>query len=104
MGISIFSGGHDGPEPPMPNPRTYSTIKRKHVGDYEIAEVFYRGCTTFKGRKLLLLKRHLYSNNKDTVKGLDPHLLGNDHIVIARFEPTEQGWELAELCAQNLLV
>jgi len=102
MGLGIFSDGCDCSQPPMPNSSSYSTVSRRHVGEYEIAEVQYYGCTTFGGRKLLLLRRHLYSNNKDMIKGLDPHLLGDDHIVMARFEPTEQGWELAELCAQEL--
>ena len=33
---------------------------------------------------------------------LDPHLLGNGHIVIARFEPNEQGKKMARMCALHL--
>jgi hypothetical protein len=35
-------------------------------------------------------------------KPLDPHLLGSTHPVMARFEPTEEGWELARMCAKSL--
>jgi hypothetical protein len=97
MGVfTLFSDRSDCPQPPMPDPTNYSTIKRVFVGKFEIAEVKYFGCTTFNGRKLLLLRRRL------PCRILDPHLLGDDHIVMARFEPTEEGWRLAHICADYL--
>lgn len=57
----------------------------------------YKGCTIFNGEKLLLLKSKWNKSNK-----LDPHLLGNKHIILARFEPNQIGWKLARLCAKNL--
>lgn len=82
--------------PPNPNPEKKSTLKVEFYGAYAIMEIMYFGCTTFNGRKLLLLKDRKYR------KSLDPHLLGDGHPVIARFEPNEEGWKLARLCAKEL--
>lgn len=107
MGLSLFSDGCSCPQPPNPNPLLYSIIKVQKIGNkFEIAEVKYKGCTTFNGRKLLLLRRNILIEKDGhyyyKVEKIDPHLLGEDHIVMARFEPTEEGWELAELCAKHL--
>lgn len=82
---------------PNPNPNDFSIIQTEKINDKFIVEVKYHGCTTFGGRKLLLLKSEYYNGNP-----LDPHLLGEDHIVLARFEPNGQGWCLARLCANSL--
>ena len=57
--------------------------------------VHYKGCITFGGKKLILLKKEW-----DGRKYLDPHFLNDDHIVLARFEPNESGWALARWCAK----
>ena len=94
MGINLFSFGNT--QPPNPNPFLKSTIKFEFIGDYSIMEVKYYGCTTFDGRKLLLIK------GRKHISHLDPHLLGGGHPVIARFEPNETGWMLARECATIL--
>lgn len=98
MGLNFFGSDRREtiPESPNPNPSLFSIIKREIIGDYSIVEVLYYGCTTFEGRKLMLLK------TRTVPLPLDPHLLGNDHPVIARFEPNKDGWRLARLCALNL--
>lgn len=100
MGISIFSDTYktdSGIKTPNPNPRLFRIINRERIGDYTIVEARYYGCTTFDGCKLMLLK-----SNKVPYP-LDPHLLGGNHPVIARFEPNENGWKLARLCALELM-
>lgn len=84
--IKLFSS--DSPEP-NPQLSDFKIIRKQDVGDYQIVEVEYRGCTTFGGRKLLLMRKGKIG------KTLDPHLLGNGHPVIARFEPTVEGWMMA---------
>ena len=112
MGISLFSNSDY--SPPNPNPLKYSVITKVFIGRLEIVEVSYSGCTTFNGRKLLLLRRHHVVLSQSTngygetcfpshVIQLDPHLLGEDHIVMARFEPTDEGWRLARMCADNII-
>ena len=97
MGVGIFSrNSENNTLSPNPNPEKFSIIKTEFVGNHAIREVYYIGCTTFNGRKLLLQRDKRFYNK------LDPHLLGNNHPVIARFEPTEEGWMLARLCAEKL--
>lgn len=97
MGIKLFSDIQNNPQSPNPDPCSFRIIEEVVIGDYIVARVFYYGCTTFDGHKLMLLK----SNKIPTP--LDPHLLGNGHPVIARFEPNEEGWALARLCARELM-
>lgn len=66
-------------------------LKTQH-GTMTLAVVFYPQCTTFKGRKLLLIKGKL---DKD-IKVLDPHLLNEDYKVIARFQPNDIGMKMAK--------
>jgi len=80
-----------------PYPQLFSVAKSENVCGNLIMLVNYPNCTTFKGFKLLLLKGEKYDKMR-----LDPHLLGDAHPVVARFEPNEKGWELARLCAKNL--
>lgn len=97
MGIKLFSYSPTNPQSPNPDPYSFRIIEEVVIGDYIVARVFYYGCTTFDGHKLMLLK-----SNK-VPSPLDPHLLGNGHPVIARFEPNETGWKLAKLCARELM-
>lgn len=91
--IKLFS---DDSDPPNPNPYAWTSISEEKIGDYIILEAHYAGCTTFQGHKLMLLRE------KPFFYKLDPHLLGTHHYVMARFEPTEEGWALARLCAEAL--
>jgi hypothetical protein len=92
MGLN-FLGSSGDYTPPNPNPFHCQVVKRESHGDYQVLEVKYFGCTTFSGHKLLLTRdRYL------EIEPLDPHLLGDGHPVMARFEPTEEGWALARLC------
>ena len=107
MGLN-FLGSSSSTEAPNPNPTKYSIVNGEDYGEYCVAEIHYTGCTTFEGRKLLLLRcpsLNLLKKNPrlwSYPKPLDPHLLGGTHPVMARFEPTEEGWKLARLCAKEL--
>lgn len=80
-----------------PDPKRFSVMASEVVNGHAILLVNYPNCTTFGGNKLLLLRGKKYNKNK-----LDPHLLGNNHCVMARFEPNKQGYKLARICAENL--
>ena len=103
MGLGILSsnsrstcacGAVAEPTPPNPNPLRFHVQREEVVAGKSLLLVKYAGCTTFDGTKLLLLKRKWTQGET-----LDPHLLGGNHIVLARFEPTEQGWAMARQCA-----
>ncbi len=90
------------PEYPLPDPEQFQIINaEEYGGKYVIAEIVYPGCTNYEGRKICLfdatykeLKRH---------KFLDPHFCEGDHISpLARFVPTEDGWEMARILACKL--
>lgn len=100
MGIYLFSSNYTDKNntnfvPPNPNPFKSKIISYLCVNKVPIVEVQYEGCTTFNGHKLLVLKK------ETTMENIDPHLLGNDHIVLARFEPNILGWRLARICAEE---
>lgn len=80
----------------MPDPVVWDVVKQVVMpSGLCISEVRYPACTTYDGRKLLLLKR-----DPRGISVLDPHLLEGDHIVIARFHPTRDGWRLAIATAE----
>lgn len=95
MGITSWSDSEN-KYSPNTNPILYNIINQEIIGDYNIVEAQYIGCTTFGGKKLMLLKTNKHI---ESFHNLDPHLLGNGHLVIARFEPTVEGKRLARICA-----
>lgn len=107
MGISLFgfSSNTDYVSPtgqildvaPNPSPYKFTIESIEHHNGNTIVLARYDGCTTFNGFKLMLLRGEFSLFTK-----LDPHILGNDHPVVARFEPTETGYNLAILCANEL--
>ena len=108
MGMRLFRGGSSACKsfqtnptyaPPEPDPKNFRVLEEMVIGGRSILLVYYPGCTTFEGKKLLLLK---FKWNSNSTEILDPHLLGGKHPVIARFEPNEQGWALAKACARML--
>lgn len=56
------------------------------------------GGLTFNGNKLMVL-RGIHSKEQES---LDPHFLNEDYPVVARFQPTEKGLELARIIADNI--
>ena len=115
MGIKLFSSGSSTPQTPFysvvevvekvkyvspnPNPFKFKVLKEERLDRGMILLVNYEGCTTFNGNKLLLLRCKI---DLKYFGKIDPHILGDDHIVCARFEPTEQGWEMARMAANCL--
>jgi hypothetical protein len=87
---------------PNPNAERFDIIKREVHNNATIILVKYHGCTTFNGSKLLLLRGE-FDENKIIVR-LDPHLLGNNHPVVARFEPTQIGLSMARSAAKHLSI
>lgn len=86
------------PVSPDPDPKRFTILKRQWCTCHNVLLVHYEGCTTFGGNKVLLV-RGRSSEQTDTAE-LDPHLLGPPHPVMARFEPTRQGWAMAVMCAR----
>ena len=87
MGCYSMSDGD--PNPPNPDPMQFDIVSPRKSGRYEVLLVRYKGCTTFGGLKLLVVRD--LCNDPRT---LDPHFHEGGPVV-ARFEPNGQGHELA---------
>lgn len=101
MGLKLFSDSPSStPQPPNPNPKNFkimagSVFENKRT--IIMLEVFYPGCTTLDGIKILVyecdFEKFLPFLSK---KDLDPHFLDpHDSRLspIARFPATEEGIE-----------
>lgn len=83
-----------------PNPDVFDVQRVTKIGIYFLSVVVYPNCTNFEGRKILLTRRD--PRNMDR---LDPHFSKDIAInagLIARFEPTEFGWNCGECLAKQL--
>lgn len=80
---------------PNPNPSNFEILQKGFSkSGYLILKVHYPDCTNYEGIKILV-----YKNDKIlTQETIDPHFSENEKFEspIARFEPTEFGWELAK--------
>lgn len=103
MGIKLFRDSSRLPNDlnanPNPNPSNFKIITGFYGKNYSLILVKYIGCTTFEGRKILLVKGREKSIKK--LKQLDPHFF-EDHIVLARFIPNEFGMTLARSTFEKL--
>ena len=81
---------------PNPDPKNYVIEKLQMIGDYLVVEITYPDCTNYEGRKILVYE-NVTAKQLRKQKSIDPHFASNKrfHSPIARFEPTEYGWELA---------
>jgi hypothetical protein len=90
---------YDRPPPTIPNPDPKCFQVKRHVtvGDGLVVEVHYPNCTNYEGRKVLL---YVGVTIVELLRqgSIDPHFCDNTayYSPIARFEPTETGWALAE--------
>jgi hypothetical protein len=78
-----------------PDPTKFIIVYIEYRAGNTIVIANYGGAT-FNGNKLMVL-RGIYEN----ITVLDPHFLNEEHPVIARFIPTEQGLKLARLVCDN---
>ena len=101
-GGGLFSGKYShvapfsSPRDPNPDPHNFKLQKIERVGRFVIALVEYPDCTTFEGRKILVFENVSTSKLKNA-KVIDPHFCDSKkHISpVARFKPTNRGWEMA---------
>lgn len=81
---------------PNPDPKNFVIEQHYECGNYVVLLVKYPDCTNYEGKKILLYQDVDLKNLKKQ-KSLDPHFSENKkfHSPIARFQPTEEGWNLA---------
>lgn len=83
-------------------------MRNQQIGDYLIAEILYPDAKNYEGKKILIYKSNKYTMDnlyKKLISGkyLDPHFCEGDHLSpVARFVPTEEGWEMAKAFVKSL--
>lgn len=110
LGLGILSGCRscdcdvsyvqDEPDP-NPDPNNFRLLRYAAYEKYIVVEILYPDCTNYEGKKICL-----YNATMDEVYGaesLDPHFCEGEHLSpIARFEPTDFGWNMAMKVAEQL--
>ncbi len=90
-----------------PDPERWHIIKSEQVGKVLLAEVLYPNATNFEGRKLLMFHWGVTLDRIVKDPKLDPHFRAGQrdtcgHVPVARFVPTEFGWQIARAAAKYL--
>ena len=102
MGLNVFfsSSSYDGPMErpvlPNPDPNNYTIVKYEQWLDKLVVLVKYHDCTNYEGQKVLVfLGITIHDLRKQN--SLDPHFSESKEFYspIARFEPTNRGWQWA---------
>ena len=85
---------------PNPNPRNFEIIRAEEIGKL-IVMVRYPDCTNYEGLKILMFEEDVTLHDLTRQGTIDPHFSDNPNMIspIARFAPTKEGWELAEMLA-----
>lgn len=79
-----------------PDPKNFTIQKFQEWKGHSIIWINYPECTNYEGNKILVFD---YTLNRDIInwKLIDPHFSNSTKFKspIARFEPTQRGWKLA---------
>lgn len=81
-----------------PDPERFEVMKHQQIGDFLLLMVKYPNCTNYEGKKILVYYK-IDLGKMLSQRSLDPHFCNNAKVVspVARFEPTDRGWKMAEL-------
>jgi hypothetical protein len=83
-----------------PDPVNFKIKKQEIINGYPVLLVNYPGVKNYEGNKILMYPKLF---NLDLIKKrIDPHFFTKGDSPIARFEPTEYGWEIAVTLAKTL--
>ena len=83
-----------------PDPYDFEVRETVIINGYPICWVQYPNVDNYEGNKILMYPKHFDMNKvKDR---MDPHFLDKGDSPIARFQPTQYGWELAIKLARAL--
>jgi hypothetical protein len=89
---------------PNPNPNNYTVQIIYQCGNYLVIKIKYHDSTNYEGDKILVFENCTY-DDLEKQKTIDPHFSENKnfHSPIARFEPTERGWDMAVSFVRSVL-
>lgn len=84
---------------PNPNPSRWEVLETYRTAKSCVLKVRYKDCTNYEGIKIMVYDQNITINeNQD----LDPHFCKGALSPIARFKPTQKGWDLAIELANKL--
>lgn len=87
-----------------PDPANYQIIDTLTIGNFLIVEIRYPDCKNYEGKKILVYEGVPWLQLREQ-KLLDPHFSANKNFKspVARFEPTDRGWRMAETFAKAMM-
>jgi hypothetical protein len=113
MGISIghnwsCSGLSPSPASPSrlwdknPDAKNFNITAAFQVDNFVIAKIKYPNCINFEGDKIMVYRGITLKELMNRVE-IDPHFKDGDRFSpIARFTPTTEGWQIAEMLVEQL--
>lgn len=80
-----------------PDPSNWRLVKHFEFGRFLVVHLNYPDCTNYEGNKILVFS-DLTLTELVNQKLVDPHFFPNGKYrsPVARFEPTERGWKMAQ--------
>lgn len=84
-----------------PDPARFRFVKFEEVEGHLVVMLEYPNCTNYEGKKVLLFK-DMTLNDLFARKEIDPHFTAKESSMVARFAPTDEGWNLAVLLAESM--
>lgn len=88
----------------LPDPNNYIIIRHEEINNFLLVEIKYLDCINYDGHKIMIYED---CKLKDLIKQkhIDPHFSNNYNFFspIARFEPTQRGWDIAKITIYCLL-
>ena len=87
-----------------PDPNNYRLLRAQEFPGYLLVLIQYPDCKNYEGKKILLFEG-LTLVDLVNQKQIDPHFFpkqGEIHSPIARFVPTDEGWDMAMLLVVSL--
>lgn len=82
-----------------PDPNNWKILKAVEKGPYLLLMMEYPNCTNYEGKKILVFE-NITLIDLVNQKQIDPHFFPANpkfKSPIARFEPTDKGWKMAEM-------
>ena len=81
---------------PNPDPNNYKVVQAYEKGQFIVLKINYPNCTNYEGNKILVFSNVTMIDLINQRK-IDPHFFESKQYAspIARFEPTERGWQMA---------
>ncbi len=77
-----------------PDPDNFKILDYFVDGDFLLIKINYPNATNFEGNKIMLYKGVKLLDLINS-RSIDPHFYENQNSPIARFVPTDAGWEMA---------